>query len=188
MKPYADLRWIALVITAFSIYPHQLMSQDLRYVASPGNAVIARLSDDCPSEAISPGVLSSLSDLKHEQIHYPAQVSHRPGFPKKPRWERPGDFNQRENPPIRYCQEENFRAGWPSDVRMHATCSVNSRYSAWYVGGGAAWLCPYGRCRNRDEGTWGLDYSLWSRPQSVWMKWTHGLEQGGLGAYATDRE
>ena len=117
---------------------------------------------------------------------YPSQVSHDPGVPRKPHCERPGDINASDYPPIRYCQDDCFRAGWPHAVRKWATCSINPHYSAGYVGGGSAWIFPHGRWRKCEEGTWGLDYSLLSRPKMVWMNWTQGREQGGLGAYATD--
>ena len=117
---------------------------------------------------------------------YPSQVCHEPGVPRKPHCQRPGDINQSDCPPIRYCQDDCFRAGWPHAVRKWARCSINHHYSAGYVGGGSAWIFPHGRARTCEEGTWGLDYSLLSRPKMVWMTWTNGREQGGLGAYETD--
>lgn len=89
-------------------------------------------------------------------------------------------------PPVRYSQDDCFRAGWPHAVRKWAGSSTNDHYSAWYVGGGAPGFLPCARNRTREEGTWGLDYSLWSQPKQVWLKWSRGRELGGLGAYETD--
>jgi hypothetical protein len=118
---------------------------------------------------------------------YPCHVCHDPGTPHKPLWTRPGDRDESWCPPIRYRQDDCFRSGWPHAVRKWATCSINPHYSAWYVGGGAAGAFPHARNRTCAEGTWGLDYSLWRSPKHVWMQWTPGREQGGLGAYQTDR-
>ncbi len=119
---------------------------------------------------------------------YPDYVSTDPGFPRKPLWERPGDYNGSHTMAPRYCQEETFRAGWPNDVRKHAICAVNDHYYAWYVGGGAGLPFLKNRHRTPTEGTWGLDYSLWKKPRTVWMKWTCGRYQGGEGAYETDHK
>lgn len=118
---------------------------------------------------------------------YPQHVSHDPGFPAKPHRERPGDINRSNCPPERYQQDDNVRSGWPQTLRKWTAPSVNPHYSAWYVGGGSAWIFPCDRGRSCQEGTWGLDYSVWKKPGSVWMHWTHGRPQGGLGAYQTDR-
>ncbi len=122
------------------------------------------------------------------QVVYPSHVSAAPGFPRKPLWERPGDFNGSHCMSPRYCQPEYFRAGWPKDQSRLATSSVNRHYFAWYVGGGSGLPFLNSRSRTSQEGTWGLDYSLWKMPRTVFMKWTRGWEQGGLGAYATDHE
>ncbi|MGN6546751.1 MAG: hypothetical protein ACTHK7_16975 [Aureliella sp.] len=149
--------------------------------------------DQAHGEAASPEAVHELAPIVPgaesgvELVpEYPRQVSHHPGTPQKPRWDRPGDINQSQCPPERYLQDDCARAGWPHTVRKWATCSINPHYSAWYVGGGSACVFPHGRGRTLDEGTWGLDYSLWPRPGHVWMKWTRGREQGGLGAYDTD--
>lgn len=119
--------------------------------------------------------------LAHDdpEQNYPSAVCRDPGFPRKPLWERPGDTDLSSCPPVRYQQGDCFRAGWPHSIRKWATTSLNSRYSAWYVGGGSPAIYPHGRHRHAHEGTWGLDYSLWSRPNLVWMKWTCEREQGG---------
>lgn len=141
---------------------------------------VVRLSVDGP-----PAAHGSAENEKDGHV-FPSYVSHDPGVPRKPHCERPGDIDQSACPPIRYCQDDCFRAGWPHAIRKWATCSVSSHYSAGYVGGGSPWILPHGRARTCEEGTWGLDYSLLSRPKMVWMSWTHGREQGGLGAYETD--
>ena len=154
-----------------------------------GSAVHLTLSDlDLDEEAHADVPASEhAGHAAEDSAHvYPDYVCHDPGFPQKPYCDRPGDINRSAFPPIRYCQDDCFRAGWPHAVRKWATCSINPHYSASYVGGGSAWIFPHGRGRSCEEGTWGLDYSLWSRPKLVWMKWTNGREQGGLGAYETD--
>lgn len=117
---------------------------------------------------------------------YPSHVSHDPGFPGKPLWQRPGDVDLSDYPPPRYCQDDNFRSGWPNCLRRWTMPSITSHYSAWYVGGGSAGIFPRGRCRAEDEGTWGLDYSLWKRPRTVWMLWTNGRYQAGEGLYTAE--
>ncbi len=132
--------------------------------------------------------MDRLSEEAVEQPEYPDCVSTDPGFPRKPLWERPGDFNGSQCMSPRYCQTDFFRAGWPRDQRKRAVCSMNDHYFAWYVGGGAGLPFLKSRHRTQEEGTWGLDYSLWKKPRTVWMKWTCGRYQGGEGAYATDHE
>jgi hypothetical protein len=123
-----------------------------------------------------------------EEVYpFPQQVSHAAGRPAKPLVERPGDINLSDCPPRRYGQDDNVRSGWPQSLRRWTHPSVNSHYSAWYVGGGSAWIWPHDRQRSCQEGTWGLDYSTWKKPGTVWMHWTEGRWQGGLGAYETDR-
>lgn len=156
-----------------------------------GDGVVYSISDpDEDHAATAPHQVSQATphgvpgrEVPHE---YPSYVSHHPGTPRKPHRARPGDIDQSHCPPERYCQEDCSRAGWPHAIRKWATCSINPHYSAWYVGGGSACIFPHGRNRTCEEGTWGLDYTLWPRPSHVWMKWTHGREQGGLGAYETD--
>ena len=168
---------LALWLPCLTVIGQEAESQIAKSVAS---GVVFNLSDAHPSSDETEG---------HAALVVPSSaVCHHPGFPRKPLWDRPGDRNASEYPPIRYCQNEGFRAGWPESVRKHAICSINSHYSAWYVGGGSAWIFPHGRQRKPDEGTWGLDYSLFHYPKSIWMKWTPGREQGGLGAYSTDHK
>lgn len=95
----------------------------------------------------------------------------------------PGDVDRGANPPYRYTLADCQRAGWPHSVARWAKPSINRRYSAWFVGGGAA-IGGRGMCPG--EGTWGLDYHGWFRPGRVWMGWTFGRKQGGEGAYKTD--
>lgn len=109
-----------------------------------------------------------------------------PGHPAKPMIDRPGDRSRADNPPKRYCMGECRRTGAAQQVHRFAKCSVNEKYSAWFVGGGAAFF--RGRCRTAEEGTWGLDYSGLFGKANVWMKYTRGRKQGGEGKYETDGE
>jgi hypothetical protein len=109
-----------------------------------------------------------------------------PGHPKKPKRDKPGDVNRGDCPPLRYRIPDCKRAGNPHAVHRFAKCAVNSKYSSWFVGGGAA-FCR-GRCRKPTEGTWGLDYDGFFGHANVWLKYTRGRKQGGEGAYATDGE
>ncbi|WP_372719777.1 hypothetical protein [Novipirellula sp.] len=140
----------------------------------------------------------------HEEFH----TSHHgicldPGHPRKPKHEQPGDINRGDCPPKRYRMDDCARAGNPHCVAPWAKCSPNKKYSAWFVGGGAAFskvpdlhpgLLHRGRDRktNADhgygEGTWGMDYSGLFGHANVWLKYTCGRKQGGEGAYRTDGE
>jgi hypothetical protein len=83
--------------------------------------------------------------------------------------------------------ERMERAGWPNTISSHARCSVNHRYTGYYVGGGALrGHASTTRCPN--EGTWGLDYKLFRRIPKVELGWHHNpcKTQGGVGAYKTD--
>jgi hypothetical protein len=109
-----------------------------------------------------------------------------PGRPKKPKWKMPGDRDRGDHPPLRYRMEDCRRAGKPHRVARWAKCGVSDKYSAWFVGGGAAVRC--GRSRMPTEGTWGLDYSGWLKHSNIWLNYTRGRKQGGEGAYQTDGE
>ncbi len=124
---------------------------------------------------------SSEEDFTISGCHCPG-VCKDPGHPAKPKIKKPGDINRGKNPPHRYCLSECERAGDFNWVAPWAKCSMNEHYSAWYVGGGTPF---FGRGRCSDEGTWGLDYAL-LKPKFVWLNWTLGRPQGGLGAYKTD--
>lgn len=66
--------------------------------------------------------------------------------------------------------------------------TINEHYSAWFVGGGTAWTYPHkAHVRSNEEGTWGMDYDGIFAPRHVWMNWSKGRKQGGLGAYETDQ-
>jgi hypothetical protein len=122
-----------------------------------------------------------------EHVQYPNCVSHEPGWPRKPLRERPGDINNKDCPADRYCENDHARSGCPEQVAWWAKCAVNQNYSAWFVGGGTPWIYPrQGRARTEEEGTWGMDYDGLFRPRRVWMNWSCGRVQGGLGAYETD--
>ncbi len=143
-------------------------------------------------------------EMGHEEFH----TSHHgicldPGHPRKPKHEQPGDVNRGDCPPKRYRMDDCTRAGNPHCVAPWAKCSPNKKYSAWYVGGGAAFskipdlhpgLLHRGRDRetNADhgygEGTWGMDYSGLFGHANVWLKYTHDRKQGGEGEYRTDGE
>lgn len=107
-----------------------------------------------------------------------------PGHPAKPVRTLPGDIDRGDCPPKRYCMDDCVRAGFPHCVAPWARCSVNGKYSAWFVGGGAPFL--KGRPRKRNEGTWGLDYSGFFGHANVWLNYTCGRNQGGEGAYETE--
>jgi hypothetical protein len=79
--------------------------------------------------------------------------------------------------------DDCIRSGDPNCVYKWAAPSITSKYSAWYVGGGAAFK---GRGRKSSEGTWGLDYDGLFGHARTWLNYTCGKEQGGEGAYETD--
>ncbi len=109
-----------------------------------------------------------------------------PGHPKKPLITKPGDRNRGECPPLRYRMDDCERAGHPHCYHRWAKCSVDEKYSAWFVGGGSPF--PFARGRTSSEGTWGLDYGGLFGHAKVWLNYTHGRNQGGIGAYRTDGE
>lgn len=110
-----------------------------------------------------------------------------PGHPQKPCIQKPGDRNCSENPPKRYLIPDCVRAGNPSRIAPWAKCSVDSKYSSWFVGGGTPFA--KGRPRKSTEGTWGTDYSGLLGHAKVWLKYTRlDRGQGGEGAYETDGE
>ena len=90
-------------------------------------------------------------------------------------------------PPKRYLMHDCKRAGNPHCVAWWAKCSVDGKYSSWFVGGGSPFA--RGRCRKPTEGTWGLDYNGFFGHAKVWMNYTrYNRNQGGEGAYETDGE
>jgi hypothetical protein len=110
-------------------------------------------------------------------------LSYSPGYPGKPRRDQPGDLDRGDCPPYRYGMSDCERAGRPHQVAWWAAPSVDKHYSAWFVGGGAAFG---GRGRRPSEGTWGMDYQGPLPFRRVWLQWTCGRPQGGEGAYQTD--
>lgn len=112
-----------------------------------------------------------------------AGISHSPGHPGKPRRQQPGDIDRGDCPPFRYSLDDHDRAGNPHCVAKWASPSIDKRYSAWFVGGGAVWG---GRGRKSEEGVWGMDYQGWLPGRRVWLNWTGGRHQGGEGAYQSD--
>ena len=110
-----------------------------------------------------------------------------PGWPRKPLINKPGDRDRGDCPPKRYRIPDCQRSGHPHHVAPWATCSVDGKYSSWFVGGGTPFA--KGRPRKRTEGTWGLDYGGLFGHAHVWLKYTRfHRNQGGEGAYATDGE
>jgi hypothetical protein len=109
-----------------------------------------------------------------------------PGFPAKPLITKPGDRDRGDCPPLRYRMNDCERAGNPHCYHRWATCSVNDKYSAWFVGGGSPFRLARGRTSS--EGTWGLDYGGFFGHAKVWLNYTHGRNQGGVGGYRTDGE
>jgi hypothetical protein len=107
-------------------------------------------------------------------------VSRDPGYPAKPKHQRPGDINHGDAPGKRYRMDDCERSGDPYCVYRWATPSITPKYSAWYTGGGAAF---HGRGRTSQEGTWGLDYNGLFGHARTWMNYTCGKYQGGEGAY-----
>ena len=124
---------------------------------------------------------------EHDFALYSDSVSHDPGRPAKPIRKLPGDIINKAHPEDRYCLDVHERAGNPGQVAWWARCAINEHYSAWFVGGGTAWTYPHkARVRSNEEGTWGMDYDGIFAPRRVWMNWSKGRKQGGLGAYETD--
>ena len=135
-----------------------------------------------------------------------------PGFPRKPRCTKPGDRDRGDCPPLRYRMDDCKRSGHSQCTAPWAICGRPQtrfgRYTAWFVGGGAAFadvpglsdigckddLIDRGRgryangCGQDGEGTWGLDYEGFAGHAKVWLKYTRGRKQGGEGAYETDGE
>jgi hypothetical protein len=110
-------------------------------------------------------------------------VSLDPGHPAKPKHKKPGDIDEGDCPSIRYRMDDCLRSGDPYCVYKWAAPSITDKYSAWYVGGGAAFR---GRGRTSAEGTWGLDYDGLFGHARTWLNYTCGKRQGGEGAYETD--
>ncbi|MGI9471375.1 MAG: hypothetical protein ACR2NZ_07590 [Rubripirellula sp.] len=110
-----------------------------------------------------------------------------PGHPRKPIINKPGDRDRGDCPPLRYRMSDCKRSGHPHCVAPWAACSVDGKYSSWFVGGGSPFA--KGRPRKSTEGTWGMDYGGLFGHAKVWLKYTRfHRNQGGEGAYATDGE
>ena len=120
-------------------------------------------------------------------VSFPSQVSHWPGKPQKPHVERPGDRNVSSNPAQRYALSDDVRAGCPESLGLWAAPSLSPKYSAGYAGGGTRFNSPHSRPRNRQEGTWGLDYTLWNQPKMAWLRWSDGSLRQSNGNFETDR-
>ncbi len=110
-------------------------------------------------------------------------VNRDPGYPPKPKYDRPGDIDEGDCPSKRYRMDDCERSGDPRCVYKWAAPSITEKYSAWYVGGGSFFR---GRGRTAEEGTWGLDYDGAFGHARTWLNYTCGKHQGGEGAYETD--
>lgn len=140
--------------------------------------------DEIASQAIAETeVVQSQCDCGQPHCH---GVCRDPGHPKKPRITKPGDRDRGDCPPLRYRMNDCERAGNPHCYHRWAKCSVDEKYSAWFVGGGSPFA--FARGRTSSEGTWGLDYGGLFGHAKVWLNYTHGRNQGGVGAYRTDGE
>ncbi len=111
--------------------------------------------------------LSDTVDKVHEVNDFPSHVCYCPGWPAMPKSKKPGDINLKDCPPERYQMDDSERSGHPHCIAPWAKCAINERYSAWYVGGGTAWLFPgHARQRREDEGTWGFGLQRFVAPQA----------------------
>ncbi len=117
---------------------------------------------------------------------FPSRVSHRTGTPQKPLIERPGDRNVSSNPARRYAQSDNERAGCPQSISKWAAPSTSAQYTAGYAGGSTRPHSPHSRPRNSQEGTWGLDFSLWGQPKQAWLRWGDGSLPERNGNFETN--
>jgi hypothetical protein len=133
-------------------------------------------------EWVDPTISETGPCTKADGKHCPG-VCKDPGHPKKPKHPRPGDIDEGDCPSKRYRMDDCLRSGDPNCVYKWAAPSITEKYSAWYVGGGAAFK---GRGRKSSEGTWGLDYDGLFGHARTWLNYTCGKEQGGEGAYETD--
>lgn len=81
-------------------------------------------------------------------------------------------------------EDQEQRAGYPSEVSPWAHPSDTGRYVGYQVGGGKA---RHGDGPGPDEGTWGWDYGGFCVPSRIMLDWWHGeRRQGGAGAYKVD--
>ena len=118
---------------------------------------------------------------------FSSHVSYRAGQPQKPLIKRPGDRNVTSSPAQRYLQSDNVRAGCPESLGVLAAPSSSSKYSAGYAGGSTVLNATYSRPRNHQEGTWGLDFTLWGHPKLAWLRWSDGSRSQPNGNFETDR-
>lgn len=153
---------------------------DSQPVEMHDNAVAAENWED--SEWVDPTLAETCPCTKADNAACPG-VCKDPGHPKKPKHPRPGDIDEGDCPSKRYRMDDCIRSGNPNCVYKWAAPSITSKYSAWYVGGGAAFK---GRGRKSSEGTWGLDYDGLFGHARTWLNYTCDKEQGGEGAYETD--
>ena len=82
--------------------------------------------------------------------------------------------------------QSHDRAGNSEHIAWYARPSDTGRYAGYYVGGGKPWHV-LGQNRNREDGTWGWDYSGILFPKRIALNWAaKGRYQGGTGTYKTD--
>jgi len=82
-------------------------------------------------------------------------------------------------------------AGFPQCVSPRARLTYDTKYQAYYVGGGTpkarGLFCSGGDKHCPNEGTFGVDYAPWY--SHVNLRWSHGsLYQGGTGLYDPDHK
>lgn len=86
----------------------------------------------------------------------------------------------------RYCEPGMERAGCPRCINPLAKSSTDCDHTIGYVGGGTPFRL-WGKRRNGNEGTIGMDYSGWFFQRKTWLLWSHGeLPQGGEGRYEAE--
>ncbi|QDT04062.1 hypothetical protein K227x_24480 [Rubripirellula lacrimiformis] len=169
--------WVILFAASSSVASAQTHVSDAEWTVEPGDH-----QGDAhwqTAGSVDCGGYSGVAATSHG-------VCRDPGHPAKPKFDRPGDRSRKDNPPLRYTMDNCRRSGAPFCVHRFAKPSVTDRYSAWFVGGGAAFF--RGRPRESTEGTWGLDYSGLLGKANIWSRYTRGRSQGGEGAYRTDGE
>ncbi len=129
------------------------------------------------------------ADLESDASHsfFPSQVSTKPGKPTKPVIKRPGDRNVSAEPALRYKLADSVRSGYPQTMSEFALPAMNANYSAGYAGGSTIGFSSHSRPRNHQEGTWGLDFTLWGQPRLAWLRWSDGSIQKSNGNFETDR-
>jgi hypothetical protein len=180
-----------LIVALCSVFLLPAESRAQTAASSTGGEIQPALAHALPNNQLRltdqhiPQELSVSSETAVEIGH--DVVRHDAGRPPKPHLPRPGDINRQDNPPMRYRLPDCTRAGSPHATAWWANCAIDRHYSAWFVGGGTPrLLSSKSRPREGGQGTWGLDYDGLFPACRVWLRWSEGRPQGGLGAYDTD--